>query len=813
MTCKNCGAELQAADTFCGECGVKIESQEKEAVKCGECGKFFNKEFGMCPFCGTEININNIGLDDSQEAPTAIDNNDMIAKDIKTKFVSCPICNKPFDENVGICPFCGSIAATNLPTTDLSGVANDEDYQAYSKKRRKKALILVTTIILPIVCCLSIITIQLISLIFESNGRKYSDSEINEICDVLDYSALASTVEYYSDNITETYLHDADNDGRKELFMTSYNEIYEGKPVIFAFDTADVGTMASATHFGAAGNACITSASNGQLCLKWGYYSTGITNVNYEVWTNRGWYLTDTSSNASDLPNVLNTISHHTLLSRYYNAKNYEDIINAYNKHLDDYFGIRHKYIKEDVDGDGEDEYLFIMSDFGELWAQNLTTSGTDPHLMEGYINGLETIGTTVIYADADKDGIVFHTFFTDATVYVYTQESGYESDKVTVSWENSELLIKFYNEFQQTILSYFCSQVNVSKANIKNEEQAFDTVSELYIKYLKNRVYYEVLVKYADVCDAPGNELVCICTEDGISQVDVYAIYCGRIIKLYQQDLNQIGAVYLVESDGNQLLLNYTQKVRTNIFFGSETYYKYWLTNFDENYFVCDKDMNTLSIADSETPVGDDYLFFEKLNEYLDGGFVCVDEYELTGYSVMPNIQTDYSETETGKYLSISNCNLNKKGKVRVNEDSWLNFREGPAITYNKILTNSANPESFVRQMNGSSVTIIDTSNTGDAENPIWVKIQIKYSDKTLIGYSSQRYIEIADIKHIAVGETFTIEASTNDDGLHWSSNDDNILTIDSSTGKATGKNKGLVLVSVESESGLNDSCLIMVD
>lgn len=104
MICKNCGAELQAADTFCGECGVKIESQEKEAVKCSECGKFFNKEFGICPFCGSEIST---GKSVDEILPENDETQTYGTQDEEKTFAMCPVCGNRYDADVGLCDICG----------------------------------------------------------------------------------------------------------------------------------------------------------------------------------------------------------------------------------------------------------------------------------------------------------------------------------------------------------------------------------------------------------------------------------------------------------------------------------------------------------------------------------------------------------------------------------------------------------------------------------------------------------------------------------------------------------------------------------
>ncbi len=751
-------------------------------MKCVKCGFPIDSSRQFCAHCGAE--------------------NTLPFSEYATEH-KCTVCGRKFNAELEICPFCGSEAITE----------EAEDVEAFQTKRQKKAMLLLAAIILPVLTALLIGLCLFKSADAPSNTRIYSTEEISEICDTLDYSGIAATVDYYSESIEEAYVCDADNDGRKELFMLGYNELYELKPVVFAFDTMDKGIMATAVQNGAAGFASVCQTVDNGLSLVWGYSSSGFIELHYEKWTGYGWQeFANYPVKRTDTPDGIGRMSHHQLMSSYYAAKNPEDIVNAYDKHLTSEFGSNYRYVKQDIDGDGKDEYAFIIAGLGEIWARNLSTTGTDGEVMQDFINSLDEFGTTLIYADADKSGIVFHTFFTEKTVSARYDENG--ADNVRLSWNDGELLVKFIDGREIETENFFCSDIKLSKGSCNQDYKAFTEISELYVKYLKNHFYKDVLVKYADICEAEGDELVCVCT-DSVDLVNAYAVYCGRIITLYKQNFRKIGAVYLVENDGRIMLLNYTQEISRDYRYLKRkgTCYRYWLTGFDENYFPYERNAQSLSLYDDETPTAADNEFFIKLNEYLDVATVCVDRYELTGYSVIPNIQTDYSETENGKYLSISNCNLNKKGNVSVDENSWLNFRVGPDVTYDKILMDSADSESFVKQMNGSSVTVIDTENTGDTDNPIWVKIQIKYSDKTLQGYSSQRYIEIADIKHISVGESFTVEVSTNDSGLQWASNDGNILSVDKNSGKAVGKNKGLVIVSVKSDGGLTDSCLIMVD
>ncbi|MBQ5810766.1 MAG: Ig-like domain-containing protein, partial [Clostridia bacterium] len=79
--------------------------------------------------------------------------------------------------------------------------------------------------------------------------------------------------------------------------------------------------------------------------------------------------------------------------------------------------------------------------------------------------------------------------------------------------------------------------------------------------------------------------------------------------------------------------------------------------------------------------------------------------------------------------------------------------------------------------------------------------------------GWSAQAYINVVDINKISVGGTFTVEAETNDSGVRWTSSDSSVASIDANTGKITAHRKGVVLITVGSDSGLDDSCLVMIE
>lgn len=105
-------------------------NNKKEVVKCSECGKFFNVEYGMCPFCRTELVDNIVEETDNQDtALPATDTEESFAEDdVQNNFVLCPNCNNYYDENVGLCAFCGySALELEDPVVEESNITQEDD--------------------------------------------------------------------------------------------------------------------------------------------------------------------------------------------------------------------------------------------------------------------------------------------------------------------------------------------------------------------------------------------------------------------------------------------------------------------------------------------------------------------------------------------------------------------------------------------------------------------------------------------------------------------------------------------------------------
>ncbi|MDO4607853.1 MAG: SH3 domain-containing protein [Clostridia bacterium] len=346
--------------------------------------------------------------------------------------------------------------------------------------------------------------------------------------------------------------------------------------------------------------------------------------------------------------------------------------------------------------------------------------------------------------------------------------------------------------------------------ANIKSKNYSVDDTETVKIIRAKldallDAGYSNIRYCSADVCETEGEEILFAGKLNEKYYFSVYCIYDGQAVEVFSNTDNI--AYYLCSKDGKDRILSFSQSQNNDN--GNYTQnYTYSLFYFDTQFAKHEEDSSNINVAISSTPGQEENEFFEKFNQYREYIIVCIDPYELTGYDLM------YGQTPSNKkYLRISNCSTSKSGVVDVYSHSWLNLREGPAKSYNKILIDPTNAKSFVKQMRGSVVTILDTVNIADKDNPVWVKIQIKYADKTLIGYSSQSYINLYDVKNLSVGDHFDIEAESSQSTLTWSVNDSNVAYIDPSTGEIIAKAPGLVMVTVKDNNGLTDSCLIRIN
>ena len=767
----------------------------------------------------------------------------------------CHVCGTDYDARQGVCPNCNTPANVVIPQTEVS--------QLQEAKSGKKTAVIVVSVVLAVLvavgCALQIVVMNKDeysknTAAGKNNPKKLTEAELINACDLIDYSVYAEVFDAFIPTeykgSMQSLIIDADKDGRQEMFVDvpvtdNPNNGFFFKTGTFSFDIASPENF-SYDYTAKSDNYELYTNDNGEIyhiysdgrrgysehIYKWGnsgfveigYYSVfaekqpeqdyGYEDVFYGSELNGKTFSTLDEFNAEKEKLGLKRISgsNSQYLSNYFYTSKPEDVVNAYKNRVSN-LNNNSGFVSGDYDNDGEEEYLFIIYINMEYWLDDLyRILMGDENFYYDFDTDYSYQREVYVYADADDKGVVFHALaIGNGTCKV---------DNVgDVSWENGRLGISIQNNTSAPdYFECFCDSAENTRKSLEDYEAVYRETAEKYISYIVNAWQGGgadpkpgVTMKYADIADYPGKECILVVKGAYESYIEVCTFYCGRVVVLYRIYEND-GSVFLVNVDGKEHLLYYSQS-RFDGGGGGSTYC-YKALRFDQNCQPVYRDYYEITIYDNGTPDESHNAFFKGFNALLSSAKVCLDNYELTGYKYMQDSDISVSGDEQAKYLTISNCNRTKAGTVNIQDiESWLNFREGPSTQYNKILLDPADSKSFVKQAKGSAVTVIDTVNTGDEKNPIWVKIQIKYADRTLEGYSSQNYIDIPYIKHISVGESFTVTANTNDSGLNWSCNDTSVLSIDSSTGTVTGVKRGLVLVTVRSDSGLYDSCLVMVD
>lgn len=491
------------------------------------------------------------------------------------------------------------------------------------------------------------------------------------------------------------------------------------------------------------------------------------------------------------------------------NSADAKSLLESYTAYLDSLAieGIKYNLLYGDYDGDGTDEYYLYV-----YFPVKATFSALgDDDAYSNYINnagGQNDSQGIVIYGDTYSGQTTFRTYYSGLN-YFNEHRITVVNGVMSVSHEAS------VDEIYVVCTPY------VVYDSYEYQEDAFIQMCESYAESIIAKGYSNVYYYCADLSDASGEEVAFVYSDaEGIPYTVIVTFINGKIHTVYK-NFSEVCATYIAEINSIKYLIEYTQVMGL----GNDDYesnYFYRVFRFDEGYASVDYKSNSTTVKyGSVTAENED--FFEKFNAYIVNAIVLSDPYELTGYgslSQSSGMSTHGGDTganddnDQSAYLNISNCSTSKQGIVNVPENSHLNFRIGPSVDYSKILIDMMDDDSYVRQLRGSSVTVIDTVNTTeDEENPVWLKIQIKYNELTLVGYSSQTWIDLPGIRHISQGSVFTVTADTNEEYLTWSCNDTSVARINASTGEITAIKPGVVLVTVTSDSGLTDSCLIAID
>ena len=384
---------------------------------------------------------------------------------------------------------------------------------------------------------------------------------------------------------------------------------------------------------------------------------------------------------------------------------------------LDQYFASQYPgYIgarNVDVDNDGQEETVFFLPEIDDVWYQSLqSTSQIDTYRLV-FDDNLSL--NAVVIADEQDGKLIIQSYAAPTNIY-------YHSD-MTVSWNGCFLML---------------GDSSIYGGNMDAQTNAPEALAQ----YLASFGFENSMIRKVDITDMPEDEYLCVSCKDGIWSIVLIVLKNGNPALVYSKSLEK-SAIYLTEYDGKQCLLVYDQVVfemsnglHTNNFL-------YNLLRFDEKGNEIYLENNSVAYNDSTIDATKVAEFFEKLNGYLLKIIVVYDPYMLTGKQWMDQNDAQYGTAPETPQEIPEDATM---GFVQIEDpSSWLNLREGPGVNYAKVLTDPTNPESFVRQALGSPVTILETVETGDAENPVWVKVRISYGDREYVGYCSKSYIRLA--------------------------------------------------------------------
>ncbi|MBR5570852.1 MAG: hypothetical protein IKW10_08200 [Oscillospiraceae bacterium] len=407
-----------------------------------------------------------------------------------------------------------------------------------------------------------------------------------------------------------------------------------------------------------------------------------------------------------------------TYTVNYYDASYRDSLLNALDVYFAEHYDAYTQMLTIDVDDDGQTETVYLIPDFNNVWnkaARLELESGND---FDGDPNAIEDSRTGIVVADTQADRLVIRAYCAEARISAY--------EGMTVHMEDCFLRV-------DNAQAFICgSMTNTSD------------IPNLLNQFLASYGYKDCIIRSVDVCDREGEEYLCIGNKDGKLRAFLIIILDGSPVVWCAEDLSD-SAIYLLEEEGKQYILlykQYTNGVSSRL----TTNYSYTVYRVDQMLEYDILDSGYISYSDQDKDATKVAKFFEEFNKYLIKIITVYDPYELTGKRWM-----DQSDVQYGTIPQEQNQpGENEKpvmGFVQIQDpSSWLNLREGPGTEYARVLMDPFDPNSFVRQAQGSPVTVLETITTGDPENPVWLKIRITYANREIIGYSSKTYIRLVD-------------------------------------------------------------------
>ena len=443
-----------------------------------------------------------------------------------------------------------------------------------------------------------------------------------------------------------------------------------------------------------------------------------------------------------------------------YTSRHYSDVLSpqepamGYGEHLQALGCKVLAQLCKDADGDAHQEYLYVVQDFAECWGK-----GQLPEQLQGM--------SLCIYLDTGENALRSYSFSVSQTQV---------EDMV---WDNGILHLVGAGGVAERFL---LTEPGLCLPDYEENTDALRRITRRYGLILEDRGCTRVRMLLADVSAAPGREILCCYCSGDAYFLEVLSAREGRL-DLVDRFSSQQGALYQLED--------------SLVTCGDGTYRR----------FRYDGDQCPVVVEELEEGYPG---YARRIAQLPETGRVCFDLCQGGQLLMEGSIDADLGLAPPAQ-LRITDATTGKLGIVTLRNDaSTLNLRTGPSTRYELMRQENGD---HVKLAQGGVVTVLAAYNTGDARNPIWVKIRFDYEGTHLEGYASQRYIHLEEANRLQQGQQLQLGVNSTHSPLQWESSDDTVARVDPQTGLVTAVSRGLVLITVRNEAGQMASCLVAVE
>lgn len=408
-----------------------------------------------------------------------------------------------------------------------------------------------------------------------------------------------------------------------------------------------------------------------------------------------------------------------TLSTFSMDAKHCDSIVDE----LKDYFEDNYEISKAslDADDDGEKELFIAVHNPLHRWIDALIENSDFAIETDWMGYDFTSDYTVILVVDPTEDDVVISAHCIKDIVNV---------DKQNIIYNDGYLVVS------DQIVTLPRSYKTISA--LDSDEK--DEVYQYLLTFLDHAGYECYGFKYTDLSTTGNQEILAVCADSEGWHSLLFTLQNGHLTAIWKANLED-SAIYLVDWNGKQHLMDYYQWVN-NVSGTLYTRYSYSLFRFDGDYVYDEIDYQTISYSNSDKDATAVSNFFKQFNQYFDSATIIGDPYSITGNQWASDNDMDYGTMPENNTAAQNE----KLGYVQIEDPaSFLFLREGPGKEYDPVLIDPNNKNSYVKQAQGSPVTILEEVYTGDSENPVWVKIRIHYGDREIIGYSSKTYIREA--------------------------------------------------------------------